>query len=153
MQLCSVCVCVCARDIQYGALFWDFPLFLPTFSTLSTTHVYFSIYVDFSSIYIYTFFLPTFRRFYFERARVPHRFHSYFYILSMNLFDARSYDCWNYCFPIRTSPLLEQLVGTSFLEFRLSFLILLISTLLYRHWSKKINLIDYLVLQKLFLGI
>lgn len=110
MQLCSVCVCVCVCDTctytQYGALFWDFPLFLPTFSTLplplSTTYTtLISLpYIPDVLIVIHdTFSLPTFCRFYFESSRMPHRFHSYFYIPSANLFDAPSYDCWNYCFP------------------------------------------------------
>lgn len=76
-----------------GALFSDFPLFLPTFSTSplpSTAHVCFWFSFRIFDVLIYDTFFPShFSPILFGKsARDPHRFHSYFYIPSMNLFDA-----------------------------------------------------------------
>lgn len=71
--------CVRVYMRVYGALFSDLPHFrlYPPHRALIFLPVYFLI-VTFS-------LPPTFRWFYFESP--PHRFHPYFYIPSMNLFD------------------------------------------------------------------
>lgn len=78
------CSCVCARRIVFR---------FPTFSTSplpSTAHVCFWFSFRIFDVLIYDTFFPShFSPILFGKsARDPHRFHSYFYIPSMNLFDA-----------------------------------------------------------------
>lgn len=146
---CAVCVCVCARAIYNTAhcfeifhfSFPHFRLYPPPTYTLAYTLIFLPyIYILFSFLLFADFISK-------ERA-CPTDFIRIFIFYP-----------WIYLTLART--IVEIIVSRFELHrfwnqlsgIRLSFLILLISNLLYRHWSKKINLIDYLVLQKLFLGI